>query len=212
MANLYTKTMVNTHRGISKIVDELFSKMVENNESIWKLLTFDEVEIIEHEDDDEYIYNRHEMDIKGENLTYEEKVALLFKNNDDADNYRIQFQPSTDDALKERQCRLHMYIDKVIPINQYVSIISIEFNILCHNKYNMIDGGHRQRIDCICEELINFFNGMILNKGIGNVYFDYPKSRNLDMLCNNLSNSKNVFGTTLTMTMYYGEDKNNSVR
>lgn len=211
--DLYVKGRVNSYTDISKILDELFTKMMLYNDSIWKLLTFDNVKIIEHElGDDDTDYVKYEMDIEGNPLTGEQKKALLFKDGDGADNYRIQFQKMIDDALKERQCRIHMYISRILPLDDFKSIISVTFNIVCHNKYNMINGGHRTRIDCISEELKKFFIGMQLDKSIGGIFFNYRQSNNADIENDDLTNSKNFLGNTLTMSFFYGVDEEKWLR
>ena len=212
MSAKYVNTSRNTHRGLSKITLDLFNHMVLYNESIWKLLTFENVEIIDHEDDENYNCNIHsEMDIVGDNLTRQQKVALLFKDGDDANDYRVQLQKMTDDAEKVTQCRLHMYIDEIIPVDDYISIVNVNFNIICHNKFNMINGGKSSRIECVTEELINLFNGLILDSATGEVFFNYKKSRNTNRMVSDLSNSKNFFGNTLTMSVLFSKNEDKSL-
>lgn len=213
MGARYKQNAINTHDGLSLILYDLFTHMVKYNDSIWKLLTFDNIEIVDHTDDEDYNSNlHHELDIVGDNLDRQQKVALLFKDGDDANNYRIQFQKLTDDAELEQQARLHMYIESMIPVNEYVSIVNIGFNIISHNKYNMIDGGKRSRIECLTEELIKFFNGLILDSATGEVFFNYKKSSNNDKLDSRLTNAKNFMGNSLTMSVLFTKLENSDVR
>ena len=205
----YVDSSRNTHKGLSKLLQNIFDLMIVYNQSIFKLLTFDEVNIIDHKDDENYNPLEHsEMDIEGKNLTREQKTALLFKTGDHAEEYRVQFQRFADDALTNSQCRLHMYIDKVIPKNAYISQVDICFEILCHNKYNPIDGGHRNRIECIYEELLNFLGGLYIEDACGELFFDNKASNGRDMITSNLSNSKNILGGTLTMSCLFASNEN----
>ena len=206
MSVSYVKDVCNTFRDYSKLPKVILDKIIENNDSIFKLLTLSNPTIIEYEDLET---NEHipEMKIDGENLTKEEKRNLVYRGGNYSDEYRIQLQKSTDDALQDTQCRLHIYIHSIIPYTAYDGIINIAFQIICHNKFNMINDGERSRVDCVTEELMNFLIGLELElDGIhGGIMFDYRESEGKNQLKNDISNIKNLFGDTLILSVRFSQ-------
>lgn len=195
MNNLYAPMKTNSHRGYANIAKNVLDLLIKRNESIFKLLKLDAVNIIPHEDSENIYY---EMDIEGEPLTRDEKEALIFKTNDDASLYRIQLQQSSDDAISETQCRLHIYTDDTVPIGNE-DWIALCFDVICHNKYNMINNGSNQRIDCITEELLNFLDGLYLEGCVGNIAFDYKNNKIQNYVRSNIDNKRNCFGKQIKM-------------
>lgn len=206
----YIQDICNTYRNYSKLPNVILNKLIDENNSIFKLLTFSNPVIMEYEDMDT---NAHvpEMQIEGDNLTKQEKRALVYRTGNYSDEYRIQLQKNTDDAIQEMQCRLHLYIHSIIPYTAYDGIVNIAFQVICHNKFNMINDGERSRVDCITEELMNYLIGLKLDlQGIqGGIMFDYRESEGKNQLKNDISNIKNFFGNTLILSVRYSqrEDK-----
>lgn len=207
MNDRYTKGKRNSHRGLSNIPLRIFQYLVYNNDSIFKLLTFDNVEIIPHEDSDSDKY--YEMDIIGDNLTTQQKLDLLLKDDtEDASKYRIQLQQMSDDGIDTRQCRLYIYLDEVFPMDN-IDIAIINFDVVCNNKYNIINNGYTTRIDSICEELLNTLDGLQLEGCVGDIFFDYSKSKGSNKINQDLTNNKNSFGKTIRLSVMLSlmEDK-----
>ena len=151
MNRRYIDRKRNNHSYLYDFENKLFMDMVQNNQSIFKLLKYDNPKIIDHKDDEDY-YMYHELDIDKPDLTDEEKIDMLYKANDDSSSYNIQFIPMTDDAVHERQCKLHMYVSGINPNprngQSYLngSIVTTNFEVVCHNKFAMVNNGHNHRV------------------------------------------------------------------
>ena len=211
MNDIYTRHLVNNFRNFSKIPLNFFNFMLLHNESIWKLLKYDEIDIVDHDDDDEVYIG--EMDISQPNLTRDEKIALLYRGGNDTDKYRVFLQRVTDDSEKMSNIKFNIYTDTAIPNSKDPTYIlhTVTFEIVCHNKYNVIDNGQRNRVDCIVEELYNLFLGARL-ENMGEIFFDYNQSRNQDKVLENLSNVKNYFGKTCTVSFFNTSLENKAER
>lgn len=206
----YTKNKVNSFKDYSKIPLIFFNIILRNNESIWKLLKYDDIEIEEHEPDEPEYYG--ELDINKPNLTKSEKLDLLYKGKDKSDKYRVFLQPSTDDAEKEFNIKLKIrnYYCSTAKSNYNINgsnylLHTIYFDIIVHNKYDCIDNGKRSRVDCIIEELTQLFLGMQIDGTIGEVFFNYDESRGQNKIIDNISNLKNYYGKTLSLSFITSE-------
>ena len=75
-----------------------------------------------------------------ENLSYEEKMALLYKNNGDASDERIYLSPYIDDAYTVQSSHIHIYVYSVMPQNHIISTVNIGIETIVHNKISNIYG------------------------------------------------------------------------
>lgn len=75
-----------------------------------------------------------------DNLSYEEKMSLLYKNNGDASDERIYMSPYIDDAYTVQSSHLHIYVYSVIPQNHIISTVNIGIETIVHNKISNIYG------------------------------------------------------------------------
>lgn len=67
-------------------------------------------------------------------LSYEEKIALLYKDNGEASSARIYMSPYIDDAYIEQSSHLHIYVYSVFPQNHLLSTVNVGIETIVHNK------------------------------------------------------------------------------
>ena len=75
-----------------------------------------------------------------DNLSYEEKMELLYKNNGDASDERIYMSPYIDDAYTVQSSHLHIYVYSIVPQNHIISTVNIGIETIVHNKISNIYG------------------------------------------------------------------------
>ena len=174
----------------------IFEKLVENQsddaESLFKLLKHATTDALSQP-----------------NLTYEEKMALLWS--PDAENstqenlFTIFLKPLIPSALgtAESQIQLRIYKVDMSARSQYESVIPYRFDIITNEVTCMVryEGALVERTDLIEALILELLNGS--NVGIG---IDLRFDRLAGAGCNsplNINNSKSLFGRSLTMALRY---------
>lgn len=151
-------------------------------EMLWKLLKYNEPDAW-----------------RRDNLTQEEKVALIYPGGEHQENYSVFLDYTMDDAAYDEKTFLRIYPTDVIPTNRTTGICSIDFEVLTHSKINHLSN-YTTRIDDIIQILVDVLNGVTINN-MGCLYFDYSRSRD-----NRISviGMKPYKGKLLTMSLNMG--------
>ena len=170
-----------------KIIDY---EIVHGDERIWKLLKYPTKDALSHN-----------------NLTLEEKRSMIWTGNDTNEQlYNVFLKSlignSIDDASEQSQLRIYKLGSK--PTNQYQSVSSYEFDIVCHEKCSNVYYGYNnsilcERTDVIESLLLNDLNGNQVT-GVGFLKFDRQLDVE-DISRLNISNSKSFYGRSLIMSV-----------
>lgn len=120
--NAYNR-LVNLDNIEFRIVDFLAKSENKYAQNIFKILKYDT---------EDCLYQN--------NLSYEEKMALLYKNNGEASSERIYLSPYIDDAYILQSSHLHIYVYSVFPLNHLESTVNIGIETIVHNKIANIYG------------------------------------------------------------------------
>lgn len=164
-----------------KIVEKL---ALSKDEDLWKALHYDTYDCLDKE-----------------NLTFKEKMNLIWKDENDEESYKIFLKPLISSSITKASTQIRINKINIKPDDQYNAIALYEFAIITGEKMAMIDvnGIPTPRIDYIEQKLINLLNGVDL--GIGGLGI-FQFNRELDRESQSrlaISNSKSFFGITLVM-------------
>jgi hypothetical protein len=132
---------------------KLITYLMDNNESIWKLLKFNESNAWEKS-----------------NLTQKEKAALIYNSQPDTTNFRVFMDSGNPDVWKQEICQLRIYPFKIFADTRTYGTVLIAFEFFCHYKINQLSN-YKTRVDYGIQELISVFNGINIS-GIGRLYFN----------------------------------------
>lgn len=179
------KPLYNQLASLSKIPYKIVETLAKsNNENLWKAL----------------YYSNYDC-LSKKNLTFREKMNLIWKNENDENSYRVFLKPLVSSELDNAMTQLRINKINISPIDSYESIVLYEFMILTGEKIALIedeDGIPVPRIDYIEQELIKELNGKDIGAGSGFLEFNKELSRNINETLS-INNGKTAFGTTLVM-------------
>jgi hypothetical protein len=172
-----------------KIVTTLLTETSKEAENFWKLLKYTEQDALEKD-----------------NLTYEEKFALIWRGDSIEQNYNVFLKPLVGSSLDtaEAQTQLRVFRYTTMPTNQYEAIICFEVNFITHEKTALVyqDGLLCERTDLMESLFLNIMNGRDIEIGSGIITFNREFSRS----CNsqlNIGNSKSFYGRSLVMALNF---------
>lgn len=172
-----------------KIVTTLLTETSKEAENFWKLLKYTEQDALEKDD-----------------LTYEEKFALIWRGDSIEQNYNVFLKPLVGSSLDtaEAQTQLRVFRYTTMPTNQYEAIICFEVNFITHEKTALVyqDGLLCERTDLMESLFLNIMNGRDIEIGSGIITFNREFSRS----CNsqlNIGNSKSFYGRSLVMALNF---------
>lgn len=143
----------NDFASFSKLSYNCISKLINENELIWKLL--------KHTDADAWSFP---------NLTYDEKVALIYNGVGDSSLYRVFMDNKQPDVLMEESSLLRIMPHFAVGLNRTFGYIEISMEVFSHYKINHMTN-YQTRIDTITGELLALFNGSDVG-GMGLMSFD----------------------------------------
>lgn len=153
MANEIGSEAYNKYPGLADYPYNCITYLIENNEMIWKLLKYNEA-------------NAYKQD----NLTKEEKGLLVYKGTDKEEDFRVFMDQGQSDAWVHESCVLRISIFRIFPTNRTIGTVQMSFEVYSHYKINHLTN-YRTRIDYICQELIETFNGKEMG-GIGKLFYN----------------------------------------
>ena len=172
-----------------KVIATLLTEESKSAEDFWKLLKYADVEAL----------------LKP-NLTYDEKVALIWRGDSIEQNYNVFLKPlvgsSMDDAEAQTQLRIFRYTTQ--PITRFEAVMTIEADFITNEKTCLVyqDGLLCERTDLMESLFLDIMNGRDIEIGSGVVMFDRELSRS----CNsqlNIGNSKSFYGRSLVMALEF---------
>ena len=151
-------------------------------EIIWKLLKYPDVDAW-----------------KKNNLTLDEKRALIYPGGEHSENYNVFLDFVMDDAVDKEATYLRIYPAQVYPQNRTVGICGVNFEVFSHSKIDHLSN-YTTRIDTIVAALIEALNGQDIGT-IGALYFDANRSSYTKI---ELLGFKPYKGKVLTMAVNIG--------
>jgi len=107
----------------AKIVEKLVNSDNKHAKNLWKLLKYNDIYALSQPD-----------------LSKEEKVALIYKDNGEMTSKRIFFQPFVNDAWQEQCCSLYIYVSRIYPFDHTRAQIGITVETVVHSKICAIAG------------------------------------------------------------------------
>lgn len=172
-----------------KVIAALLTEESQMAEDFWKLLKYTDVDALEKD-----------------NLTYDEKVALIWTGDSVEQKYNVFLKPligsSMDDA--EAQTQLRVFRFTTMPTNRLEAVITIEADFITNEKTALVyqNGLLCERTDLMEAMFLDIMNGRDIDIGSGMVTFDRELSRS----CNsqlNIGNSKSFYGRSLVMALQF---------
>ena len=172
-----------------KIIATLLTEESKSAEDFWKLLKYADVEALSKP-----------------NLTYDEKVALIWRGDSIEQNYNVFLKPlvgsSMDDAEAQTQLRVFRFTTQ--PVTRFEAVMTIEADFITNEKTCLVyqDGLLCERTDLMESLFLDVMNGRDIEIGSGVVMFDRELSRS----CNsqlNIGNSKSFYGRSLVMALEF---------
>lgn len=133
--------------------------LMENNEMVWKLLA----------------YNTSDAWNKPD-LTWNEKVALIYDGSDDTSKYHVFLSQGEPDVVWGEQSQIRISTYSVFPDNRTIGTISMLFESYCHFKVEHLSN-YKTRNDMISQIFIQTFNGINI-AGIGRLHFNVLGNQN----------------------------------
>lgn len=134
-------------------------------------------------------------------LTFEQKMDLIWCNNDSEQDYKIFLKPLVSNEITESMTQMRLFKCDIDPQNQIISTLSYQFDFIIGSKIAMVDykGIPCPRIDVLEMEILKALNGRD-DLGVGFFQFNTSLSR-LDRERMTMSNGKTFFGHSLIMSV-----------
>ncbi len=168
-----------------KILETLLIEKSHIAEDFWKLLKYADVDALSKD-----------------NLTYEEKVSLIWRGESIEQNYNVFLKPLVGSSLDtaEAQTQLRIFRFTNMPTNQFEAVITFEADFITNEKTALVyqNGMLCERTDLMESMFLNIMNGRDIGIGSGYINFNREFSRS----CNsqlNIGNSKSFYGRSLVM-------------
>jgi hypothetical protein len=146
-----------TYEGLSDYSYNLITYLMDNNETIWKILKFNDADAWSKT-----------------NLTHDEKAALIYNSQPDSTKYRVFMDSGNPDAWTQEICQLRIYPVKIVPETRTQGMVLLAFDIFCHYKINQLSN-YKSRVTYGVQEIIKLFNGINIG-GIGRLHFNGSES------------------------------------
>ena len=172
-----------------KVVTTLLTDESKSAEDFWKLL--------------KYVDNDA---LSKPNLTYEEKMDLIWDGDSLEQNYNVFLKPLIGSSLDnaEAQTQLRVFRFTTMPTSRLEAVITIEADFITNEKTCLVyqHGILCERTDVMESLFLDVMNGRDIEIGSGVVMFDRELSRS----CNsqlNIGNSKSFYGRSLVMALEF---------
>ena len=139
-----------------------------------------------------------------DNLTFDEKMALVWKNGNQED-FGVFLTPLTEDAFTESKSIFKVYQFYIQPHDLYVSAVTYSFDFLYGGNMTLVeyDGIPVSRGDVFVHILLDVLNGAIVG-GVGKLEFSNDISRySLEKMT--IGNSRTFTGVQLFMSVEVGD-------
>lgn len=126
---------------------------MKENELVWKLLKWREPDA----------WNR-------ENLTQEEKAALIYAGQQDSSKFNVFMDGKQPDVLVDETTLLRIMPHYAVGLNRTVGLVEVSMEVYSHYKINHLSN-YTTRVDTITGELLALFNGIDAG-GLGYLTFN----------------------------------------
>lgn len=182
-------TKNNTFNSMPQIPYQILTYLIDNNENLFKLLKYNSTDALQKDD-----------------LTKKEKIALLYTEVGQEDDYHIFLKPLIGEEMTDSVTQLRLYKARITPTTNLKAVLNYEFDIVVGTKTNLVyddNGIPCSRLDMIESEIINSLCGTSMF-GVGGFQFN----RELSNLCvqnTGLSNSKSFFGSSFVLACNWVE-------
>lgn len=156
-----------------------------NNEDLWKVLYYPDYDCLSKP-----------------NLTFKQKMDLIWKNENDENSYRIFLKPLVSSEIVDSMTQIRLNQINIKPTDQYNAIVLYEFLIITGEKIALmdLDGMPVPRIDFIQQTLLELLNGKDI--GIGTSYFQFNQELSRESQARlAVNNGKTAFGSNLIMAI-----------
>ena len=155
-----------------------------NNENLWKILK----------------YNTYDC-LSEDNLTFEEKMSLIWSHEANQEDYRIFFTALVENLIPTSETMIKIYKEIVIPRSTVNAVAGYEIDILYGGKISLIEynGVPCNRGD-VCEaEILSTLNGVEIG-GVGRLEFNTRKLSSAKSM-NNIGDNKSFTGNSLLLAI-----------
>jgi hypothetical protein len=146
-------TAYNTYEKMPLFGYKCVEHLLNNNETIWKLLKYPTPDAWEKA-----------------NLSSADKRLLIYNGQEQMENYNIFFDSGQSDAWTKQSTFLRIYPWEIYPNNRTVGIVIMCFEVFSHYLINHLSN-YTTRTDSIVQQLIEEFNGFQLGD-VGRLEFD----------------------------------------
>jgi hypothetical protein len=147
------KQEYNKFTNLPSIPYNCITYLMDNNETIWKLLKYKEADA----------WNKT-------NLTKAQKGALIYDGSADETKFRVFLDIGQENPWTDQACILRISIIEAVPTNYIWGNISIGMECYTHYKINHLSN-YETRLDVVMQQLVETFNGAEIG-GLGRLYFD----------------------------------------
>lgn len=147
-------------------------------------------------------YNTYDC-LSKPNLTLSQKMGMIWKNNDNQEDYNIYLTYLVGDMQLESKTILKLYQYKNAPIHKNLATLTYAFDILMGQKIAMIDynGIPVNRIEALEYEILKCLNGKDIG-GSGYIQFNQDlDGGGLDSARFNIGNNSTFTGVSLLMSV-----------
>lgn len=177
----------NQYTNLENICYKIVEYLMLNNERLWKVLQ----------------YNSNDALLK-DNLTIQQKRALIYTGNSISKDYRVFFQPYLDDSFLEECAMIRVYPVSLYPDNYLTGTVYIAIETISHVKIvNVLSDDDiapvKSRETIMLHEVIKTLNGSEVN-GVGLLQFNREHGIQ-DKTNMNIWNNRNFFGHTTVMSV-----------
>lgn len=158
------------------------------DEIIWKLLKYSDYDALSQP-----------------NLTFSEKMDLIWKNGDPQEDYGVFFTNLIEDAIPESKFILKVYNFYIQPKELYSGVVIYCLEALYGGKMSLVDynGIPISRGDLFINRVLSVLNGADVN-GVGKMTFCDDMSR-YDFARSVVGNSKTFTGVQLFLSVMVGD-------
>ncbi len=180
--------MYNSLTALPFIPYKIMEYLANNDEIIWKMLK----------------YNSYDA-LSKPNLTFEEKMELVWKNGDPQDKYSVFLTNLVEDAIPKSRCIFKNYQYYIHAKELYTSTVVYSFDFLYGGKMALVEYNKIpvSRGDLFINRILTVLNGAYVG-GIGKLTFLDDMSRyNLGKSI--IGNSKTFTGVQLFMSVMVGD-------
>ncbi len=150
----------NDFTAVPELSYNVVSSLFDKEEDLWRLLAYSDPDALDR---------RVHPD-----LTLDEKIALVYRGQDDITNYRVFMDMGMDDTWNVEAAMLRISPAMVVPDNYVYGKNAMSFEVYSHFKVNHLSN-YTTRSMSIVQRIISCLNGSEV-EGVGKLFFDRKAS------------------------------------